>query len=114
MSHRQHLVYTEGKYRWVDTEEYQAVHDAVFTKDQNRNWTSHKQAISEGHPWISKGMAVHPRQVEKFNSEARKAGVTGVHYRPDGCLVATSRSQRRAEMRRRGFIDRDAGYSDHG
>jgi hypothetical protein len=92
----------KGKWTWVDENEYH--------QDPSRQM--HKQTMTESRPWVSRGMAIHRSQVEKFNSDARDAGLTGVRYDRNGCLEATSRGQRRAEMKRRGMIDRDAGYGD--
>lgn len=103
MAHREYLAKINEKWTWVDEIEYHQPTEQVV-----------KQAITEARPWKSRGMAVHRNQVDQFNREIRQAGLTGAHYAPDGCLVTTSRGQRRAEMKRRGMIDRDAGYGDAG
>lgn len=58
------------------------------------------------------GCGCHPSQVDDFREDARKAGITGVDFRPDGTAVFSCRSARRDYMKLLGMYDRDAGYSD--
>lgn len=69
-------------------------------------------AICSKRPWRSVGMAPsHPSQLEEFNKKA----VHGRYFVENGQTFyeADSRAGRAAEMRNRGYFDRDAGYGDH-
>jgi hypothetical protein len=69
-------------------------------------------AYSEATPLESVGCACHPSQVEEFNEHAHKAGLTGVHHRPDGVVEFTSQGQRAKWLKYRGFHDEDGGFCD--
>lgn len=69
-------------------------------------------AICSKRPWRSVGMAPsHPSQLEEYNKKA----VHGRYFVENGQAFyeADSRAGRAAEMRNRGYFDRDAGYGDH-
>ncbi len=69
-------------------------------------------AICSKRPWRSVGMApTHPSQLEEYNKKA----VHGRYFVENGQTFyeADSRAGRAAEMRNRGYFDRDAGYGDH-
>lgn len=69
-------------------------------------------AICSKRPWRSVGMAPsHPSQLEEYNKKA----VHGRYFVENGQTFyeADSRAGRAAEMRNRGYFDRDAGYGDH-
>ena len=68
-------------------------------------------AICSKRPWRSVGMAPsHPSQLEEFNKKA----VHGRYFVENGQTFyeADSRAGRAAEMRNRGYFDKDAGYGD--
>ena len=69
-------------------------------------------AYREDKPLESVALSCHPEQVEEFNDRAKREGLTGITYRPDGMCEVTSRKQRRDWMRVRGLHDQDGGYSD--
>jgi hypothetical protein len=69
-------------------------------------------AYDSSKPLQSVASACHPSQVQEFNEEVKKAGLTGVEYKPDGTCEFTSRSQRAKWNRHRGLRDNDAGYGD--
>lgn len=60
----------------------------------------------------SVGAGCHPSQVEEFNEDARKAGLMGVEFMPNGNVRFSSRRARARYLRHMGLYDRDAGYSD--
>jgi len=54
------------------------------------------------------GLACHPLQAKEFNERAKKAGLTGIHYREsDGMAIVTSRGQMKKELKHRGFHNND-------
>ena len=68
-------------------------------------------AICSKRPWRSVAMAPsHPSQIEEFNRKA----VHGRYFVENGQTFyeADSRAGRAAEMRNRGYFDKDAGYGD--
>ncbi len=69
-------------------------------------------------------MGVQPHEVDEANEDLRRDGNTSGEYLkkdamingvrvPAGTFVTDSRRSRAQEMKRRGFFDKDAGYSDH-
>ena len=70
------------------------------------------RSYNSGKPLVSDAMSVLPKQAAKFNEDARRQGITGVYYRPDGLCEITSRKGRAMESARRGMYDGDAGYGD--
>ena len=70
------------------------------------------RSYNSGKPLVSYTLGVLPRQAAKFNEDARRQGIKGVFYRPDGLCEITSRKGRAMEASRRGMYDGDAGYGD--
>jgi hypothetical protein len=60
----------------------------------------------------SQAAGCHSSQVEEFREDARRAGITGVDFKPDGAAVFSSRGARKRYLQFRGLCDRDAGYGD--
>lgn len=54
----------------------------------------------------------HPSQVAEFNACLDALGVTDTRYLPTGEIQFDTRAARREELKRRGWHDRDGGYSD--
>jgi hypothetical protein len=65
-----------------------------------------------GREWVSTAMKIHPSQVKQFNEEAKAAG-TGCYYDAQGRCHAGSRTARSAEIKRRGYFDRQGGFGDY-
>lgn len=80
--------------------------------------TRYANPYDTGKDHVSLAMSIPPEQatrerIERENAQARHAG-TFAYYTPDGeCHLPTRRS-RAKEMRRRGYQDNQAGYSDYG
>jgi|JI10StandDraft_1071094.scaffolds.fasta_scaffold08961_4 hypothetical protein len=74
--------------------------------------------------YFSRSIGVQPNEAAEANEDMRRAGVTGGEYLtedrmvngvrvPAGTFVADSRKAKAQEFRRRGYIDKDAGYGDY-
>lgn len=75
--------------------------------------------------YISRSIGVTSlEEAREANEDMRRHGITAAEYLtedrvidgrrvPAGTFVATDRSARTAEFKRRGFFDRDAGYGDY-
>jgi len=72
----------------------------------------------EGGPHLSRGdhwrkyrsisMGCHPSQVREFNERARKAGLTGVRYLPNGTVECSSKGQQKKWCRHLGVVNGDS------
>lgn len=75
--------------------------------------TRHGSAWSR--TWESEGMGVPIEEMDKANAEAKRHG-TGAYYRPGRNGIANcccdSKEARIRELRRRGRVDLDGGYSE--
>lgn len=59
----------------------------------------------------SYSLSCDPSQVKEFNENARKAGLTNVHYDKDGtCHVPAFGRQRKELLKLRGLVDFGAAY----
>lgn len=61
-------------------------------------------------PLKSRSLSVHPEEADKFNQDAKDAGISGVHYDSGGVLWFESERGRNQELARRGYGDGDACY----
>jgi hypothetical protein len=50
--------------------------------------------------------------VQEFNEDAKRDGVRGVEYQPDGSVKITSRQGRKQLMKLRGLKDNQGSYGD--
>ncbi len=79
--------------------------DAVKHRGVIRN-ASKRTATQE-----SLALSCHPSQVKEFNDNARRAGLTNVHYEKDGtCIMPSFGKQRKGLLKLRGVIDRGEMY----
>lgn len=60
---------------------------------------------TKGWPKKSPALSCHPKQVKQANARARKHGLTGVHYQPNGMCVLADNASRRKLMRLEGMHD---------
>lgn len=60
----------------------------------------------------SDALGCHPSQVSEMNARAKRAGLTGIYYRPDGVCVMNSRGQRKKWAEQNGMFDKNGGYGD--
>lgn len=59
-----------------------------------------------GWPKESVALSVHENQAQAANDRAKRHGLTGVQYKPDGTCVIADSGQRRKLMKLEGFHDR--------
>jgi hypothetical protein len=93
------------RFRWDKTVGVYEVGDESvgLTCFGSNKWATGVESVAAG---------CHSSQVAEFSENARKAGVTGVDFKPDGTAVFTSRGARKKYCEFRGICDKDAGYGD--
>lgn len=69
-------------------------------------------AYTGAQPLQSLAMSCHRTQVEEYNAEARRQGLTGISWGPDGTCEITSRRDRAKWLRSQKQHDDDGGYGD--
>lgn len=61
-------------------------------------------------PIVSENAGCMPEQVAEANESIRRAGITGVHHNPDGCVVWSDPVARRAHLKHIGAYDKSGYY----
>jgi len=95
-----------GEEEWVDFEPgIERIHTGwTSEKEYSTAWTT---------PQTSIAAACHSEDVQAFNEDYRKHGITGAYHRPDGVLVMETNQARNQVLALRGLHDRDACYRQH-
>ena len=100
------------KYEFKYTLDGEKLSEAEFLKRSRARKTVGTPNMSRSDHWKkheSVALACHPSQAKEFNEKAKKAGLTGVHYREtDGMCMVESPGQLKKELKHRGFHNRDS------
>lgn len=72
----------------------------------------HAEGLMGWEPLLSDAMAVHPKQVDEAEADAKKKGVPTEFEREFGRPIFTSRAHRKAYIAAYSIHDRNGGYGD--